>query len=55
MSVGVDGLLSSLGDAANPCDDPILDRYITPIARTAGAINNHAILDNNVVGHFSLP
>jgi len=51
MALGVDNFVAGLGNAPDMGDEPVLDADIGAVARHAGAVDHHAVLDNQVVTH----
>ena len=53
MAFSVDRFFGYLAiDATDFCNLPILDANVTAIARATRSINDHAVLDHQVVAHF---
>jgi len=50
-AVGVHDLAGALADAADRRDAAVLHGHVGAMARQAGAIDEHAVLDDEVVGH----
>ena len=56
MTFGVERLFRDLAvKLADPGNLAVLHTDVAPIARPAGAVHNHAVLDNQVVAHIANP
>src|ERR1700730_193761 len=51
VAVGVDGLPARRSDTADEGDLAFLDADVGAIARQAGAVDHHAVLDHQIVAH----
>ena len=54
LAVGVDHLARGLPDAADRRDPAADDADVAPISGHAGAVDHHAVLDHQVIGHARL-
>jgi hypothetical protein len=51
MAFGVDHVIGSLVDSTDFRDLTVFDAHIAAIPRAAGTVDNHSVLDNDIVSH----